>query len=66
MGTQSFFNNIGAAIGPVMGGFFWDFLGNKAPFITSIVVELSLIPFYIIAVYLMKPHLTEKYSEEKP
>jgi len=65
MGTQSFFSNIGAAVGPIMGGFFWDYLGNKAPFTISIIVELSLIPFYLIAVYLMKSHLTEKYSEKK-
>ena len=64
MGVQSLFNNIGAATGPIMGGLLWDYLGNSAPFIVSIIFELSLIPFYIIAVYLMKPHLTEKYSEE--
>ena len=65
MGIQSFFFNIGAVVGPIMGGFFWDYFGNKAPFTISIIVELSLIPFYIIAVYLMKPHLTETYSEEQ-
>ncbi|MHA2287758.1 MAG: MFS transporter [Promethearchaeota archaeon] len=64
MGVQSLFNNIGAATGPIMGGILWDYLGNSAPFIVSIIVELSLIPFYLIAVYLMKPHLTEKYSQE--
>ena len=65
MGIQSFFSNMGAVVGPIMGGFFWDYFGNKAPFIISIIVELSLIPFYIIAVYLMKPHLTETYPEKK-
>jgi MFS family permease len=65
MGIQSFFTNFGGIIGPVMGGFFWDIYGNRAPFNISIIVELILIPFYIIAVYLMKPHLIETYSEEK-
>ncbi|MFX0031104.1 MAG: MFS transporter [Candidatus Hodarchaeota archaeon] len=59
------FLNIGNIIGPILGGLVWDFLGMKAPFIISIIVELCLIPFYILGVYVLKPFLKEKYEEKK-
>jgi len=62
MGFQSIFINLGSIIGPILGGLAWDFIGITAPFIISIFVELCLIPLYWIAVYFVKPHLTETYE----
>lgn len=62
MGFQLFFVSLGGIIGPIIGGITWDILGIKWPFIISIFVELCLIPFYWIAVYLIKPHLAETYD----
>ncbi|MFW9828182.1 MAG: MFS transporter [Candidatus Thorarchaeota archaeon] len=62
MGFRIVMVNIGTVIGPIIGGIVLDMMGLKAPFIISIFVELSLIPFYILSVYLMKGHLTEKYE----
>ncbi|MFX0210034.1 MAG: MFS transporter, partial [Candidatus Hodarchaeota archaeon] len=58
-GFQSTFTNFGAILGPILGGLVWDFFGSKSPFIVSIVVELALIPFFIIAIFYLKPHLAE-------
>jgi len=63
-GFFQFFGNIGAIIGPILGGIVLDSLGLKAPFLISIVVELCLIPFYIILVHIIKPQLKEKYNEK--
>ena len=62
-GFFQFFGNVGATIGPILGGIVLDSFGLKAPFLISIVVELCLIPFYIILVHIIKPHLREKYDE---
>ncbi|MFX0010391.1 MAG: MFS transporter [Candidatus Hermodarchaeota archaeon] len=56
-----FFMSIGNILGPILGGLAWDFIGIKAPFIISIIVELFLIPFYILAVVIIKPYLKETY-----
>ena len=61
MGFHGFMVNLGSLIGPILGGILFD-IGTKIPFIISIFVELSLIPFYILSVYLMKGHLSEKYE----
>ncbi len=58
-GLQSTFNNLGGIIGPLVGGMLWDTFGQKSPFYLSIGVELFLIPFFIIAVFLIYPHLEE-------
>lgn len=65
MGFQSIFVNLGSILGPIFGGLAWDFIGITAPFIISIFVELCLIPLYWIAVYFVKPHLTETYEFTK-
>jgi MFS family permease len=62
MGLSSFFTNLGASAGPILGGIAWDALGPKAPFIVSIYVELSLIPVYWLIYYYLVPHLAERYS----
>lgn len=58
-GFQSTFTNFGAIIGPILGGIVWDLFDSKSPFIVSIVVELALIPFFILAIFFLKPHLAE-------
>jgi MFS family permease len=63
-GTFRVFLNVGNIIGPILGGFAWDSFGIKAPFIISIIVEVCLIPFYLIAVYVLKPVLKEKYLDK--
>ncbi|MFX1516640.1 MAG: MFS transporter [Promethearchaeota archaeon] len=64
-GLQSTFNNVGAIIGPIFGGIVWDLFEPKSPFIVSIVVELALIPFFIIAIFYLKPHLAESLKVKK-
>jgi DHA1 family multidrug resistance protein-like MFS transporter len=56
-----FFMSIGNILGPILGGIAWDFIGIRAPFLISIIVELCLIPFYILAVLIIKPYLKETY-----
>ncbi|MFX1286714.1 MAG: MFS transporter [Promethearchaeota archaeon] len=58
-GFQSTFTNFGAIIGPILGGIVWDLYSSKSPFIVSIVVELALIPLFILAIFLLMPHLAE-------
>jgi MFS family permease len=64
LGLNRFFSSFGYIVGPIFGGLAWDYLGFKAPFIFSIFIELCLIPFYIIAVFFIKPHLSEKYKKD--
>ena len=58
-----FFMSIGSILGPILGGLAWDFIGIRAPFLISIIVELCLIPFYILAVLMIKPYLKEAYYD---
>lgn len=59
-GLRSLFAQIGAIIGPILGGFVWDSLGMQWPFIISIFVVLALIPIYVVAMRKILPHLAEK------
>ena len=61
-GTGDFFAFLGSIIGPILGGLVWDNVSHQLPFIISIFVELSLIPLYITAVYLVLPHVEESYE----
>ncbi len=54
---------LGAIIGPILGGFAWDYLGTHSPFIISVFIELSLIPLYIAAIRILKPYMAEKIEE---
>ena len=64
-GVGDFFAFLGMVIGPILGGIVWDVISPKFPFIISIFVELSLIPLYLAAVYLLLPHLAESYKSKK-
>jgi DHA1 family multidrug resistance protein-like MFS transporter len=59
------FMGFGNIVGPIFGGLAWDYISITAPFVISIIVELCLIPFYIIAVLLIKPLLKESYNEKE-
>jgi hypothetical protein len=48
----------------MIGGIVWDTISPQLPFIISIFVELSLIPLYLAAVYLLLPHMAESYREK--
>ncbi len=61
-GMSSFFMNLGAVIGPILGGLAWDYIKHTGPFLISIIVELLLIPLYWLAIYLTKSSLEEQYS----
>ncbi|TFF88853.1 MAG: MFS transporter [Promethearchaeota archaeon] len=65
LGLNNAFINLGAIIGPVLGGFVGDILGSRFPFIISIYVELCLIPLYLIVIRLLIPHLAEKIDLDK-
>jgi len=61
-GVGDFFAFLGAVIGPLLGGMVMDLISLQFPFIISIFVELSLIPLYLAAVYLLIPHVAESYE----
>jgi MFS family permease len=64
-GSLSTLQNLGFAIGPIIGGFFWDVFAQTAPFIISIVVEWSLIPFVLLGIKVINPHVEESIEDEK-
>lgn len=66
IGLQSVFSYLGGVIGPIFGGLAWDAYGMKYPFIISIIVELVLIPIYLIAIRFVKPYLAETYESKEP
>lgn len=59
-GISQWMSFVGAIIGPIIGGFAWDYLGHQIPFLISIFVEASLIPLYIIAIKKLKPYMAEQ------
>ena len=63
-GFRSTFDNLGAIIGPILGGIIWDTINQKTPFYLSIGVELFLIPFFLLAILLVKPFLEESTEGE--
>jgi len=63
-GIGDFFAFLGAVIGPLIGGIVMDLISLQFPFIISIFVELSLIPLYVAAVYLLLPHMEESYDSK--
>jgi hypothetical protein len=63
-GLRSLFAQIGAVIGPILGGIVWDSMGMQWPFIISIFAVLALIPLYVIAMRKILPHLAEKIEKK--
>jgi MFS family permease len=64
-GVGDFFSFLGSVIGPLVGGLVYLVVSPQFPFIISIFVELSLIPLYLAAVYLLLPHMAESYKSKK-
>ncbi|MBN2152892.1 MAG: MFS transporter [Candidatus Lokiarchaeota archaeon] len=62
IGAGSAANNLGGAVGPILGGLLVDSRGIATPFIASIFIETSLILPYILAIKRLKPHLAEQLS----
>ena len=58
-GILTFITNIGGVIGPIIGGYIFE-IYRKLPFITSIFVELAIIPLYWIVIRYLLPHIAEK------
>lgn len=58
-GSLASFEQLGFSLGPIIGGFVWDNIGQAAPFLISIIVEWSLIPLFIIGFWILNPHVDE-------
>jgi MFS family permease len=63
-GLISTFDSLGFIIGPIVGGFVWDAIGSVAPFIITIIVEWSLIPFFAIAIWILNPQVVEVLEDQ--
>ena len=63
-GLITFFESIGMIIGPFLGGIVYD-INPQAPFIISIIVEWSLISFFIIGIWILNPYLVEAIEDKK-
>ncbi|MHA1192621.1 MAG: MFS transporter [Promethearchaeota archaeon] len=59
-GLNIWIDQLGRVIGPIMGGFLWDTLSYRAPFIFSIFIGLGLIPFMIFAIRKLSPYMIEQ------
>lgn len=59
-GLNIWIDQLGRVIGPILGGFLWDNLSYNAPFIFSIFIGLSLIPFMIFAIRKLSPYMIEQ------
>lgn len=55
----------GNIIGPILGGIVWETINPRAPFIISIIVEWSLISFFIIGIWILNPYLIESIEDKK-
>ncbi|MFX1311400.1 MAG: MFS transporter [Promethearchaeota archaeon] len=58
-GLISVFESVGMIIGPFLGGFVWDTISPQAPFIISIIAEWSLIPFFILGIWILRFNIVE-------
>lgn len=63
-GLISLLESIGMIVGPLLGGIVWETVSPQAPFIISIIVEWSLIPFFIVGILILNPYLVESKVEK--
>lgn len=61
-GLITFFESIGMIIGPFLGGIIYD-INAQTPFIISIIVEWSLISFFILGIRILNPYLVESIED---
>ncbi len=64
-GMITLFESVGMIIGPLLGGIAWETISHQAPFIISIIVEWSLISFFIVGMKLLNPYLVEPIKDKK-
>jgi DHA1 family multidrug resistance protein-like MFS transporter len=62
-GTVTTIESFGMIIGPILGGLVWDSFGQVWPFIISIIVEWSLIPFFLFGIMFLKPSMVESIED---
>jgi hypothetical protein len=48
---------------PIIGGFMYDTMNARAPFIFSIFVEWSLIALYAVVMFFIKRQLAESFDK---
>jgi DHA1 family multidrug resistance protein-like MFS transporter len=63
-GLITLFESIGMIIGPLFGGIVYD-INAQLPFIISIIVEWSLISFFILGIRFLNPYLVESVENKK-
>ena len=59
-GFTHWFSLLGGGVGPYVGGLIWDSVNHTAPFQISIIIELTLIPLFILAILMLKRHMEEQ------
>ncbi|NMC07006.1 MAG: MFS transporter [Candidatus Lokiarchaeota archaeon] len=62
IGAGSAANNLGGALGPILGGMLVDSRGIVMPFIASIFVEISLVAPFVFAIKTLKPSFAESLA----
>lgn len=62
-GLITSFDSIGMIIGPILGGLVYD-ISYTTPFIISILVEWTLIPFFIIGIRFLNPRVVETLEDK--
>ncbi|MHA1911302.1 MAG: MFS transporter [Candidatus Kariarchaeaceae archaeon] len=65
-GIQGGITNLGAIVGPIVGGILWETMSDKAPFILSIIVELILALLYPFVILLVINHIKASNGENPP
>jgi DHA1 family multidrug resistance protein-like MFS transporter len=64
-GFKTWVAHVGEMIGPILGGILWDTSGETAPFLSSIVLEILLIPIFLTALAILSKQLVEKIDSNE-